>query len=452
MQLTDKKVLVFGAGKSGISASSLLQKLEAFVILFDSNTTITKEDFEDKLDINYRFRMITGAISEEVLNTLDLTVISPGVSLEHPEALKIKNRSIPIWGEIELAYRYSRGKTIGITGTNGKTTTTTLIGKLMKSFFEETYVVGNIGNAYSDIALNTTDKSVAVIEVSSFQLETIHRFRPDISLILNITPDHMDRHHTMKGYIAVKERITMNQTDGELCILNYEDEILRTMAERVHAKVLFFSSRRRLEEGMYLEADEIYYSHNNSVQYLCSINDLHVLGRHNYENIMAAAAVAINMGLSVEEIRKVILNFKAVEHRIEYVETIRGVAYYNDSKGTNPDASMKAIYAMKHPVILIAGGYDKKVSFDSWVDAFDHKVKCLILIGNTRKQIAKTAKQHGFHHIIMADSLQEAVRLSAEESVPGDVVLLSPACASWGMFENFEQRGNQFKKFVREMM
>ena len=452
MQLKDKKVMVFGAAKSGISATGLLQKIGAFVILYDCNTTLTKGDFEDKFDTDDMFLFITGNLSEEIINTIDLLVISPGVPYDHPDIIRIKDKNIPIWGEIELAYRFTQGKIIGITGTNGKTTTTTLVGKIMKSFFSQVFVVGNIGNSYTDIALNTTKDSVTVIELSSFQLETIDEFKPEISAILNITPDHLDRHHTMEEYIAAKEKITLNQTMSQLCILNYEDEILRTMSGRLTTKVLFFSSLRVLEEGLYLEDEEIYYSQPNEVQSVCNVSELHVIGKHNYENVMVAVGIAINLGIPMDNIRKTLLNFKAVEHRIEYVENINGVTYYNDSKGTNPDASIKAIQAMKNPTILIAGGYDKKVIFDTWVEAFDGKVKCLILLGQTKKQIAKTARRHGFKNIILTETLQEAVKVSTEKAIPGDTVLLSPACASWGMFTDFEQRGNLFKEYVREML
>jgi len=452
MQLKNKKVMVFGAAKSGISAAGMLQQLGAFVILYDCNTNLTKGDFGDKFDTEDMFQLVTGALSDEILDTIDLLIISPGVACDHPDINRIKDKNIPIWGEIELAYRYTKGKIIGITGTNGKTTTTTLVGKIMKTYFPEVYVVGNIGNSYTDIALATTEDAVVVIELSSFQLETIQEFKPDVSTILNITPDHLDRHHTMEAYIAAKERIAMNQTLSELCILNYEDETLRNMAERLKTKVMFFSSRRVLEEGLYLEDEDIYYTYQNSTQLICNVGELHVLGKHNYENVMAAVGIAIRMGIPMEYIRKALLNFKAVEHRIEYVETIKGVTYYNDSKGTNPDASMKAIQAMKNPMILIAGGYDKKGSFDTWVEAFEDKVKCLVLLGQTKKQISKTARKHGFTNIIMVENLQEAVKISAEMAVPGDVVLLSPACASWGMFKDFEQRGNLFKQYVREML
>jgi UDP-N-acetylmuramoylalanine--D-glutamate ligase len=452
MQLEGKKVMVFGAAKSGVSAAEMLQKLGAFVILYDCNTNLSKDDFDDRFETDEMFLFLTGALSDEILNTVDLLIISPGVPCDSPDIIRVKEKNIPVWGEIELAFRYSKGRIIAITGTNGKTTTTTLVGKIMKTYFNEVFVVGNIGNTYTDIALKTTKDTVTVIELSSFQLETIHEFRPEVSTILNITPDHLDRHHTMDEYIAMKERIAMNQTMSELCILNYEDKILREMADRLKTKVLFFSSKSELEEGLYLEEDEIYYSYQGQKQYICSTGELHIIGKHNYENVMAAVGMAITVGVPMDCIRKAILNFKAVEHRIEYVETVKGVTYYNDSKGTNPDASIKAVMAMKDPTILIAGGYDKKVPFDEWVDTFKGRVKLLVLIGQTRDKIARVAKRRGFYEIIKADTLEEAVRISAERAVKGDAVLLSPACASWDMFRDFEQRGSLFKEYVRRML
>lgn len=452
MQLKNKTVMVYGAAKSGISATRLLQKLGAFVILYDGNVSITKFDFANQFDTEKDFTLITGVLSEEVIESIELLVISPGVPCDHPDIIRIKEKNIPIWGEIELAFRYTKGKVIGITGTNGKTTTTTLVGKLMKSYFPKVFVVGNIGDTYTDVALDTKEDTVTVIELSSFQLETIQTFRPEVSAILNITPDHLDRHHTMEEYIAMKERITLNQTTEELCILNYEDETLRNMADRLKAKVLFFSSKNELERGLYLEEDELVYSDSDVKLTVCNVNSLHVIGRHNHENVMVAVGIALRMGVPLECIRKTLLNFKGVEHRIEYVETIHGVTYYNDSKGTNPDASIKAIQAMKNPTVLIAGGYDKKVSFQPWIEAFEGKIKCLILIGQTKKQIAKAAKRQGVHPIFLTDTLEEAVKISAEQANEGDNVLLSPACASWGMFENFEQRGNLFKQYVRNLL
>ncbi len=452
MQLKNKRVLVFGAGKSGISAVKLLQMQEANIFLYDSNINLTKENFRDQFNIAYNFTLITGELEEPVIDTIDLLVISPGVALDHPDIERFMAKGIPVWGEIELAYRIAKGKIIGITGTNGKTTTTTLVGEILNTYFNEVYVVGNIGNPYTEAAVKTTEKAVSVIELSSFQLETIHEFKPDVSAILNITPDHLNRHHTMENYIAAKENITRNQTKNEVCVLNYEDEILREMGKRLNTRVLFYSSCTKLEEGLYLEGDDIWFNVDGKRELVCNINELKIIGKHNYENVMAATGMALSVGVPMEKIHTALVNFQAVEHRIEFVETIQGVTYYNDSKGTNPDASIKAIQAMRTPTILIGGGYDKKIPFDEWIDAFKDKVKCLVLLGQTREQIAETAKHHGFHNIIMVENLREAVKVSAEKAEPGDAVLLSPACASWGMFENYEQRGRLFKEYVRELL
>ncbi|MBP1754347.1 MAG: murD [Firmicutes bacterium] len=452
MQLKGKRVLVFGAGKSGISSTRLLQRQEAFVILYDSNTKLTNNDFADKFDTEHNFLLVTGELGNDVTDHLDLLVISPGVAIDNPLVVAITEKNIPVWGEIELAYRISKGKIIGITGTNGKTSTTTLVGEIMNTYFDEVYVVGNIGNPYTDVAMETTDRSVAVIELSSFQLETIHEFKPDVSAILNITPDHLNRHHTMENYIAMKENVAKNQTMNEVCILNYDDVTLREMASRLKTNVVFYSSSIVLKDGLYLENEVIYYSVDGKREFVVNINELKVLGKHMYENIMAATGMAIAMGIPMDFIRTALINFRAVEHRIEYVETIHDVTYYNDSKGTNPDASIKAVQAMISPTIVIGGGYDKQIPFDDWIESFGNKVKLLVLLGQTREQIAETARRHGFQNIIMVNDLKEAVRISAEKAEPGDAVLLSPACASWGMFENYEQRGTLFKEYVREML
>ncbi len=452
MQWKDKRVLVYGAARSGVSAAALLQRLGAFVLLFDGNTKLTKDKFKDRLNTEDGLELITGTLPEDKLEHTELLIISPGVATDHPDIEKIREKNIPIWGEVELAYQFTKGKVIAITGTNGKTTTTTLVGEIMKAYFPEVFVVGNIGKSCCDTALATTDHSITVIEASSFQLETIHSFKPEISAILNITPDHLDRHYTMDNYIAMKERITLNQTKADVCILNYEDEVLRNMAGRLGAGVLFFSSARELTEGACLKGEDILYRKGDICQTVCNINELKLLGQHNYENVMAAVLIAAQMGVPMEYIRKALLDFKAVEHRIEYVETIGGVTYYNDSKGTNPDASIRAIRAMRNPTVLIAGGYDKKVSFDALIEAFGTKVKGLVLLGQTKEQLAEAARKQGFTELVMVQDLREAVRVSANMARPGDAVLLSPACASWGMFESFEQRGKLFKEYVREML
>lgn len=358
---------------------------------------------------------------------------------------------IPIWSEIQLAYHCAKGKLAAITGTNGKTTTTALTGEIMKAHYESVFVVGNIGMPYTEHALETTDDSVTVAEVSSFQLETIMDFHPNVSAILNITPDHLDRHKTMECYIEVKEGIAKNQTEEDTCVLNYDDAVLREFGQDLKPKVIFFSSRHTLDEGLYLDGETIVWKEGSKVTEIINVNELKLLGRHNHENVMAAVAISSKMGVPMDTIRKVLREFKAVEHRIEFVTERFGVKYYNDSKGTNPDAAMQAIKAMPGPTLLIAGGYDKHSEFDEWIESFDGKVRYLVLIGQTRDKIADCAKKHGFTDIMYAEDLLEAVQVCASYANIGDNVLLSPACASWGMFKNFEERGEKFKEYVRSL-
>jgi UDP-N-acetylmuramoylalanine--D-glutamate ligase len=360
-------------------------------------------------------------------------------------------RGVKIWGEIELAYELGKGKVIGITGTNGKTTTTTLVGEIMSAYYDDVDVVGNIGNPYTLTALGATEQTVTVAEISSFQLETIERFCPDVSAILNITPDHLDRHHTMERYVAAKEAITRNQTKEQTCVLNYENEYTRRFGDSCPARVIWFSSARRLEEGFYQWDEEIYQAHEGKTTHLLNIHDMNLVGTCNVENVMAAIAITQVMGVPMETILSVVRTFRAVEHRIEFVAAKGGVDYYNDSKATNPDAAIQGIRAMTKPTVLLGGGYDKQNTYDEWIEAFDGKVKCLVLIGQTREKIAACARRHGVEHIILADTYEEALEACTGSAVKGDAVLLSPACASWGMFLNYEARGRRFKEYVNKL-
>ena len=447
----NKKVLVVGSGISGIAATNLLCRHGAHVILYDSNENLLEEDIKLNLNEGCNVQLMFGAFDDTITSELDLVVLSPGVPTDLPFIVELRDKGILIWGEIELAYQFSKGKIIAITGTNGKTTTTTLVGQIMKTHFSSVEVVGNIGIPYTEVVENIQDDTVTVAEVSSFQLETIHSFRPDVSAILNITPDHLNRHHTMENYVNAKAMIAKNQTMNETIVLNYEDEEVRKIGDLVHTNVLYFSSRRKLEYGIYLEDDYIIYRADEIENIICNVNELKIFGRHSYENVMAAVGIAIVMEVPMDYIKKAIIEFVAVEHRIEYVTCINGVSYYNDSKGTNPDASMKAIEAMKTPTILIAGGYDKGAEFEEWIDAFGSKIKHLVLLGQTREKIAQTANKKGYYEITFVDSLEEAVKVSAQKAIEGDSVLLSPACASWGMFTNYEERGCLFKSYVRAL-
>ena len=450
-----EKVMVAGLGKSGISAAKLLLEAGGEVLLYDGNEEIDIENilgnFKEEYLSKISFKL--GSLSKSDLTGVNLCVISPGIDLMTPFVKVVYDSKIQIWSEIELGFAISKGNLVAITGTNGKTTTTALTGQIAKNYFDEVFTVGNIGLPYTDVALKTTENSVTVLEVSSFQLETIVDFKPHISAILNITPDHLDRHHNMEEYISIKKDITLNQTKEDFCILNYEDEVLRKFGEsdKCPAKAIFFSSERKLEEGYYLFENAIYSKFNKEEKKILEVKELGILGKHNYEDVMAAIAISVSLKIPMDIIVKACKEFKGVEHRIEHVATKYGINYYNDSKGTNPDAAIKAVEAMPGPILLIAGGYDKKANYDEWVETFKGRVKYLVLIGQTRDAISECAKAHGFQDIMYAESLEEAVKVCASYADVGDYVLLSPACASWGMFKNYEQRGEVFKACVRKL-
>ena len=447
--LKGKRVLVFGSGISGIGAVRLLEAVQADVILYDGNEKLDKEEIKKRLPEHSLCDIVLGDMPQDLPSTLDLAVMSPGVPLDIPPVEALKRAGIPVWGEVELAYRMGAGTVLAITGTNGKTTTTALLGEIMRAYAKSVFVVGNIGNAYTGAALSMTEESYTVAEISSFQLETTISFRPKVSAVLNITEDHLNRHHTMQEYIRVKEMIAGNQTKEDFCVLNYEDEELRRFAEVCPAKTLFFSSLHKLDHGIFLDGGQIILRTGTEEILVAETSGLKLLGRHNHENVMAAVAMAYCAGVPMETIRQVIQSFTAVPHRIEFVDEIDGVAYYNDSKGTNPDAAIKGIQAMNRPTLLIGGGYDKESSYEEWIRAFDGKVRYLVLIGQTKEKIEKAAHSCGFMSTILAEDLEEAVKICAEKANPGDAVLLSPACASWGQFDNYEQRGDKFKEYVR---
>lgn len=442
MRLTDKNVMVIGIGKSGMAAHDLLKKMGAKVCLYDG-----KEDIELS---GYDVPVYLADVPKDVLDSLDCAVFSPGVPLDIPLAQELKNRKIPCIGEIELAYYCEKGTVIGITGTNGKTTTTTLVGEIMKRYSEQTFVVGNIGNPYTKEVERSSKDSYTVAEISSFQLETIDTFHPQISAVLNITPDHLNRHKTMECYIDMKLRIAKNQTKEEVCVLNYEDEILRKSARTLPCRVLFFSSRQPIKEGLYQNANHDIVDGKNG-EVLMNMSESNIPGDHNCENIMAAILMTRQAGVPMDVILETIRSFRAVEHRVEFVKTVAGVDYYNDSKGTNPDAAIKGIQSMNRPTVLIGGGYDKGGEFDEWIAGFHGKVKKLLLLGETSKKIADTAERLGFFEYEFADSLEQAVKRAAELTEDGEAVLLSPACASWDMFDSYEQRGTKFKEYVHNL-
>ncbi|MCR5773923.1 MAG: UDP-N-acetylmuramoyl-L-alanine--D-glutamate ligase [Lachnospiraceae bacterium] len=452
-----KNVLVIGSGISGIKAATLLFRTGAVVSLFDSNDRLLVDDIKRKFMEENDTDIYVGELPAEVSEKIDEVILSPGVPIDNPMVESFRERGVRISGEIELAYSHARGDVLAITGTNGKTTTTTLVGKICETYTAvrggKTFVVGNIGNPYTAAALDTDDRSVTVVEISSFQLETTDAFRPKVSAILNITPDHLNRHYTMENYAAMKERITLRQGSDDVTVLNYDDTYTRAVGSRAGCRVIYFTGKDPAEaratgcDVLHIDGDMIMY---NDIPVI-GINDMQLIGSHNHENVMAAIGMTYAYGIPMDMIRDTIRSFKAVEHRIEYVRTVNGVDYYNDSKGTNPDAAIKGIKAMSKPTILIGGGFDKRSSYDEWIGAFDGKVRYLILLGQTADKIAECAKEHGFNDIIKVDSMEEAVARSHELASPGEAVLLSPACASWGMFTNFEERGNIFKELVNKL-
>ena len=443
--------IVAGTGKRGISATKLLVNHGVKVYLFDENKDRDIEAIKEKTGDSELVQIELGELGEDALSSSQLMVISPGIPVDAPFTDVVRNAGIPIWSEIELAYHYGKGKIAAITGTNGKTTTTALVGEIVKAHNAKTIVVGNIGIPYTELCDTTDDDSDTVAEISSFQLETVIDFHPNVSAILNLTPDHLNRHYTFENYGNVKFSITKNQTMDDVTVLNYDDEHTRAMGEKAkdHCHVVYFSRLEKPAGGVYVEDGDIILEDGDKKINVLAIKDLKLMGAHNVENVLAAVGISYYMGVPVDVIRDVATSFKAVAHRIEYVDTVDGVAYYNDSKGTNPDAAIKGIQAMVAPTFLIGGGYDKGSEYDEWIEAFDGKVKWLVLIGQTAQKIADCAKRHGFNSIIFEENLQDAVAYCHENAVDGDAVLLSPACASWGQFDNYEQRGDMFKEYVR---
>jgi len=452
----DKKVLVAGCGRSGICATKLLIDKGEKVILFDENkkNNLTVEGVLDNLEETGKspnLQVFFGQLSQEIISQISVMVISPGIPTDSEFALKVKEHNIPVWSEIELAYYYEQGTVVAITGTNGKTTTTSLVGEIMKAWNPSSYVVGNIGIPYTQQVVNTTKDSITVAEISSFQLETIIDFKPKVAAILNVTPDHLDRHYTFENYASCKAAVSKNQSDNEYVVVNYDDPETMKLVDSLAGKVVYFSRLEQLNQGVFVEDGLVVVKDSDKKIEVLNLSDIQILGNHNVENVLAAVGIAYYMGVPVDVIGKVCTEFKGVPHRIEYVRTFNGVEYYNDSKGTNPDAAIKGIQAMKSATYLIGGGYDKKSSYDEWIDSFDGKVKKLVLLGQTASDIDKCAKSRGFVDTVFVESLEEAVQYCYKLAEPGESVLLSPACASWGMFDNYEQRGDMFKEYVNKL-
>lgn len=442
--------------RSGLAAARYLLRQGAVLVVNDSKSEEDLKGICQELESMGDVRFILGRNpNTDEVQDIDMAVVSPGVPLDLDYIMAIKNNRKKVISEIELAYQAGLKKNIrfvGITGTNGKTTTTSLVGEIFKAQGVETYVVGNIGNPAIEAVEMAGDGAVLVTELSSFQLESIDMFSPTASTVLNLTEDHLNRHHTMENYAMAKARIFENQVDDTVCILNYDDPITRSMAEDCHADVVFFSRKDKFERGIYLDDDNNIIVNNEIEEIaLLKADELSLPGGHNLENCMAAIGLTLALGVEIEVLVKVLKTFKAVEHRLEYVDTVKGVKYVNDSKGTNPDSTIKAVQSYKDPIILIAGGYDKGSDFNELFEIAKDYVRSVVILGQTGDLIEETARKHGFTDLYRVNDLKEAVEKSAQIAKEKDIVLLSPACASWGMYNNYEERGREFKKLVADL-
>ena len=447
--MNGKKVLVFGMARSGIAAARLLREKGAEVHITDAKE---EKDFNGALD-----ELREGVVwhlgekhPENLLAGMDTLVISPGIPIEHPAVRAAQAANVEVLGEVELAYRCSSGTLLAVTGTNGKTTTCTLLGEIFKNAGKRTFVVGNIGTPYAGIAAELKPTDVTVCEISSFQMESASRFHPDICAVLNITEDHLNRHHTMENYIALKERIFANCKGSDCVILNYDDAACRDMANRVQGKVVWFSSRQDVPYGAFVREGKLVFGTPAEYQPVCACAEVAIPGEHNLQNALAAAAMAISAGVPAPVVRHTLRTFQGVEHRIEFVRELDGVRFINDSKGTNVDSTIWAIRAMDRPTAIILGGYDKSTDFTPMVREMLHsKVRHAVLIGVTAPQIAATLDKCGFTAWEMAGTdFRKAIERAFALAGEGGNVLLSPACASFDMFSDYEARGRIFKEIV----
>lgn len=452
--MKENKFVILGAGRSGINAAKMLLELDKDILIYDGNEKLDTAAVKEKIGAEKEINFVLGTLKKEDVQGFDVCVVSPGVPVDSDVCKTVQSAGVLLWSEIELAFRADKNTVLAITGTNGKTTTTTLTYEIMKTVNDKSMVVGNIEIPYTGLALESAGKNCfTVAEISSFQLETLVSFKPHVSAILNITPDHLDRHKTMKRYEELKKSITKNQDENDFCVLNYEDDVLRTFGEKelARCKAVFFSSKQELENGFYLKDDKIMLSNDGVKTEILPVSEIKLVGTHNYENVMAAVAVAYCAGAPLENIRTAVKNFTAVEHRMEFTAEKNGVKYYNDSKGTNPDAAIKAIDAVPSQTVLIAGGYDKHADYREWVRHIKNKCKLLILMGQTKEDIAAECEKIGFTKYVFVKDMHEAVEKAYQTAESGECVLLSPACASWGMFKCYQDRGNLFKELVRKL-
>lgn len=445
MELKNKRVLVVGLGRSGAASALFLQEHGAKVTVSDSKSEAQlQSDVPALLDRGVSIE--TGRHGERTFRDQDLIVVSPGVPSDQPQLQHARTLGIPVIGEVELAFRYLQGKVLAITGSNGKTTTTSLVGEILAKSGKKTLVGGNIGTPVISLAGKSSPDTMVVLEISSFQLETIEQFCPWIAAILNITPDHLDRHHTFQAYVDAKARIFENQKASDFAVLNADDPTCVGLKERIKSSLFWFSRKQAVEQGTYLKGEDIVFRQNGTDTVILNRHDIHLKGAHNLENVLAAACMSILAGCSPDQVRRGVSEFRAVEHRLELVSTIHGVAFYNDSKATNVDATVKALESFPGNIHIILGGKDKGSDYTVLKPLLRERAKKVYLIGAAAEKI--TSQISGAAPLVHSGTLDRAVKQAFEAAQSGDIVLLAPACASFDQFENYEQRGRVFKELV----
>ena len=451
MEFNNKNIVVVGAGISGIAVAAILAGKGASVTLNDNKKEeALLHDVSPAREAGVHIAL--GYQDNSILEGADMLVISPGVPVTIPLVREAEARHIPVIGEVEVAYQLCKAPMVAITGTNGKTTTTTLLGELVKTAKDDVVVGGNIGMALSKETEAVSEDGIVVAEISSFQLERVQDFCPTVAAILNVTPDHIDRHGTVDNYRLTKERIFAQQGEGDYVVLNYDEPVVREMKERVPSTVFYFSRKEELTNGMFVKDGAIVLNWNGETTAVCPLADLQIKGDHNVENALAACSVAFLAGVKIADMRAVLAGFGGVEHRIEPVRELDGVGYYNDSKATNPESSIKALEAFSDGIVLIAGGHDKMTDLTEFMTKIKERVTHLILIGEAAGRFREEAEKMGVTSIIDAGfSMEEAVKIAREKAKAGEAVVLSPACSSYDMFNNFEERGREFKRFVHAL-
>ena len=451
MEFKGKRILVVGIARSGIAAAKSLARRGAILFACDRKTNDELGDILLELE-TLGVEVYTGSYPRVSRDRFDLLVASPGVPLDIDPFIEARNTGVPIIGELELAYllKPDTVELYAISGTNGKTTTVSLLEAILAADGRGALAGGNIGVPLTTLVDSMT-AGVIVVEASSFQLETTRHFRPRISALLNITPDHLDRHKSMEGYIKAKSRIFASQSRDDYAVLNYEDLHIRKMVKDCPARVVYFSNQQVLSEGAFIKDNLIYFVLDNKVMPICPVNEVFLRGQHNLENILCAVAVAVLAGVEIKTIKEMLQTFTGVRHRIEEVAVVNGVLYVNDSKATNPESAIKALESFNEPIVLIAGGRSKGSSFEEFAGFIKEKVKGLVLLGEAREEIKKAVMDAGFTNIYEVDDFNTAVATARQMAAAGDVVLLSPACASWDMFKSYEQRGDLFCQLVRAM-